>query len=208
MPALDKYHSAWLADDLMGSAAVAWPTCEPHNHSLGPFGGSPTFMPTAGGSSFGRAGPPISSPISSSHRTGPMATSSLLGNMRRSPANDMRRSSLKRFLNIIATVSATLPLPAQNAHANDGFTIASECLTPVVCVPKMLISLCACACCSLAALLYACRDGTGEIREILTCATFSPRLPGVCVCVHRVCTWEVQSLLSGGTTCSGRSVGT
>jgi hypothetical protein len=31
---------------------------------------------------------------------------------------------------------------------------------------------------SLAALLYACLDGTGEIREILTCATFSPRLPG------------------------------
>ena len=35
-----------------------------------------------------------------------------------------------------------------------------------------------CPCCSLAALLYACRDGTGEIREILTSATFSPRLPG------------------------------
>lgn len=35
-----------------------------------------------------------------------------------------------------------------------------------------------CMCCSLAALLYACRDGTGEIREILTSATFSPRLPG------------------------------
>ena len=39
--------------------------------------------------------------------------------------------------------------------------------------------LCACVGCSLAALLYACRDGTGEIREILTCATFSPRLPGI-----------------------------
>lgn len=32
--------------------------------------------------------------------------------------------------------------------------------------------------CSLASALYACRDRTGEIRQILTSATFSPRLPG------------------------------
>jgi hypothetical protein len=75
----------------MGSAAVAWPTYEPQNHTFGPFGGSPTFLATVGGSSFGQAGPPIGSPISSSHRTGPLAASSLLGTMRRSPANDMRR---------------------------------------------------------------------------------------------------------------------
>ena len=33
-------------------------------------------------------------------------------------------------------------------------------------------------CRSLAAALYSCRDGTGEVRDILTSATFCPRLPG------------------------------
>jgi hypothetical protein len=51
-------------------------------------------------------------------------------------------------------------------------------------------------CCSLAALLYACHDGTGEIREILTSATFSPRLPGAPPGLLPT-TGRSQSLMSG-----------